>query len=293
MKFIIREGFKKLRYYKKLTFATFLTSTISYLVLGIFLILSSSLVSSFNSFQENEIQIIAFVKPSATEGETSNLSKEIKILQGVRKVEYISNEDGLKSLKENFKDDEVINNIAEDNPLPHTYIIRFKTTKDADRAYNTLKNNKLVENINYEKEYLSEISKTMKNVKLALTAIVTGMILSSVFFIIIVINLSIHNQKQNIKVMSLTGAPTKYIRGPFVVQGLIISITSSVVSSFLTLYIFEEFIEVAQKVFPFITLNTMNNFNTNIPIILITLGVILGGIGSSLASRFEIRKMFK
>lgn len=293
MKFIIREGFKKLRYYKKLTFTTFLASSISYLVLGIFLIISSSLVASFNSFQENEIQVIAFVKPAASEEETSRLNTEIKQLQGVRKVEFISNNEGLENLKENFKDDEVINNIAEDNPLPHTFIIRLKTTKDADRVYNVLKNKTLVENINYEKEYLSEINKTMKNIKLALTAIVSGMILSSVFLVVIVISLSIHNQKQNIKVMSLTGAPTKYIRGPFVVQGLLISITSSVVSSFLTIYIFNELIDVIQKIFPFININTMNNFHTYIPTILITLGIILGGIGSSIASRIEIRKMFR
>lgn len=293
MKFIIREGFKKLKFYKKLTFATFLTSTISYLVLGVFLIISSSLVASFNLFQENEIKIISFVNPSVTDNQIENLKKELKSLSGSTKIEYISNAEGLENLKESFKDDQVINNITEDNPLPHTFIIGFKNTKTADVAYNILKNNSLIENINYEKEYLNEINQTMKNLKVALTAIVIGMILSSVFFIIIVISLSIHNQKQTIKVMTLTGAPTKYIRGPFVVQGLLISLTSSALSAIYTIYLYEEYMSVFQKLFPFIGTINPEVVYTTIPVIVISLGILLGGIGSSIASRIEIKKMFK
>lgn len=293
MKFILREGFKKLNYYKKLTFATFLTSIISYFVLGIFLIISTSLVNSFNLFQQNEIKVITFVKSTATNEEVEQVKTELKGLKGSTKVEFISKEEGLESLKTDFKDDEVINNIKDDNPLPHTFITGFKSTSDANKAYNKLKNNRLIENINYEKDYLNEVSKTMNNIKITLTAIVIGMILSSVFFIIIVINLSIHNQKQNIRVMSLTGAPTKYIRGPFVVQGLIISITSSIISCILTLYLYNEYIAVFKKLFPFITTVNDSFVYRFVPIVIISMGIILGTLGSSIASRIEIRKMFK
>ena len=292
MKFILREGLKKLKNYKKLTFATFLTSTISYLVLGLFLLITISLVESFNVFQENETKMVVFVESSTNEEGIENINRKMKILDGLRNIEYISNKEGLINLQKNFNEQEIINELKDDNPLPHTYILGFENKSYADIAYKVIETFEHIEKIDYEKEYLSEISNTLNNFKFALFAIVLGLLLSSIFFIVIVISLSIHNQRQNIKIMLLTGAPIKYISKPFVIQGLFISALSSTISSLITLYLCDEYLIVLEKIFPFIKTISSTSYNY-IPVIIVSVGILLGILGSTIAAKVEIKKVIK
>lgn len=293
MKFILREGFKKLKNYKKLTFATFLTSTISYFVFGLFLLLTVSLISNFNSFQKNEIKIIAFLNPKSTQEQIEEVKDKISIFEGVTNVKYIDNTQALKDLGNDFDDSILTNDLKEDNPLPHTFIIGFKNTKSADVAFSRLKTVKNIENINYEKQYLNDINKTLHNIKIGLIFIVIGLLLSSIFFISIVISLSIHQQRQNIKTMLLTGAPIKYISMPFIIQGLLISISSAIISSLMTIYMYKEYISVIQKILPFLATTNLEYAYKLIPVVILILGIILGGLGSFIASKSEIRRISK
>lgn len=292
MRFTLREGLKKLKHYKRLTFATFLTSTISYLVLGVFLLITLSLVESFNMFQQSETKMVAFVDAKASEGTIYNVSEKIYALDGVTSIEYISSEDGLKKLENSFENKGLVKEFEEDNPIPHTYVIGFEDSKRADVAYKVLDSVKDIEKIEYEKEYLNEISKTLKNFKTVLICIVFGLLLSSVFFIVIVISLSIYNQQKNIKIMLITGSPIKYISRPFIIQGILISLTSALLSSFITVHLHNEYLLILKKVFPFMAVLSKDLYGL-VPIVIVILGLILGFVGSKIAATVEINKVIK
>lgn len=292
MRFTIREGIKKLKHYKKLTFATFLTSIISYLVLGIFLLITLSLVQSFNAFQQSETKMVAFINSKTTEEVLEKIDSNIKKLNGVTSINYISSEEGLKKLDSNLENKELAKKFKEDNPIPHTYVITFNDNKSADVAHNVLNSLENIEKIEYEKEYLDEVSKTFKNFKTILICIVLGLLLSSVFFIVIVISLSIYNQQKNIKIMLVTGAPIKYISRPFIVQGIIISLTSALLSSAIIVYLHKEYLLILNKVFPFISVLSEDIYNL-VPTLIVLLGLTLGYIGSKIAATIEIKKVIK
>lgn len=292
MKFIIREGFKKLKNYKKLTFATFLTSTISYLILGMFLLITFTLLENFSLFQESETKVVVFVDSKTSISDIDTVEEKIKSLDGLNSSEYISNEEGLINLQKNFNDEEIISEFKEDNPIPHTYILSFKEKKYADIAFKVIKTFDNIQDISYEKEYLNEISEMLNNFKVALFIIVIGLLLSSAFFIVIVISLTIHNQRQNIKIMLLTGAPIKYISYPFIIQGLLISTLSAVVSSTIIIHLCNEYLIIIEKVFPFITTINPEQYNF-IPVLIIGLGAFIGLVGSFFAAKSEIRKVMK
>lgn len=292
MKFILREGFKKLKNYKKLTFATFLTSMISYLVLGMFLLITFILLENFSIFQESETKVVVFVDSKASTHELEAVAHKIQSLDGLNTSEYISNEEGLINLQKNFNEQEIINEFKEDNPIPHTYTLSFKNKNYADVAYNVIKTFDNIQDISYEKEYLNEISETLNKFKASLFIIVAGLLLSSAFLIVIVISLTIHNQRKNIKIMLLTGAPIKYIIYPFIVQGLIISTLSAGMSSAIIMHLCNEDLVVIEKIFPFITAINPEQYSS-IPILIIGLGALIGLTGSFFASKSEMRKVTK
>lgn len=292
MKFILREGFKKLKNYKKLTFATFLTSMISYLILGMFLLITLTLLENFSIFQESETKVVVFVESKIEDAKVDDTYNKIKTLDGLNECEYISSEEGLQNLQTNFNENEIIDEFKEDNPIPHTYILKFEDKSYADVAYKVIQTFDNIQDISYEKEYLNEIGGILNNFKVALFAIVIGLLLSSAFFIVIVISLTIHNQRRNIKIMLLTGAPIKYISSPFIVQGLIISTLSATISSCIITYLCDEYLIILEKVFPFISTISSEQYRV-IPVLIITLGMVIGFTGSALAAKSEIKKVIK
>ena len=290
MRFTIREGFKKLKHYKKLSFATFLTCVISYLMLGIFILFTLSILHNFDSFQKSETNMVVFVNSQADTSDIESINRKINLLDGVRSIKYISSEEGLKNLEGNFEKKGFLNNFKEDNPIPHTYIINFEQNVNTDIAYEILSSIDIVESVEYEKEYINEIGNTFESFKIVLICIVFGLLASSMLFISIVISLSIYNHSKNIKIMIITGAPLKYIYRPFILQGTFISFLSAIVSSGIIIHLSSEYMVILKDIFPFITLLPSRTYNF-IPIIIISLSLILGFTGSYISTKAEIKKV--
>ena len=92
--------------------------------------------------------------------------------------------------------------------------------------------------------------------------------------------------------MLVTGAPVKYISRPFIVQGVLISLSSAIISAIATIHLHKEYIIILEKVFPFMNVLTPSTYNI-VPVLIIILGLVLGLIGSTFAAKVEIRKVIK
>jgi len=99
------------------------------------------------------------------------------------------------------------------------------------------------------------------------------------------VRLTIYSARQEIGVMRLVGAGTKYVRGPFIVEGMLYGIVATVVTMII---FFPITLWLGEKMSTFFGINLHGYYVTNFFqffIILLVVGIILGTISSIIAVR--------
>lgn len=297
MWFTIREGFKNLKINKLLTLSTFSTMFTSLTLLGLFASIAFSLIIAFNTFEQQQSNILVFVESSLKKDELDKIYNKIKSINGLGEIEYISKEEALKKVQKDVKDSTVYEDIKKSNPLPYTYIIQAKNGYSSDELYKSLKKlNVSIGNlmdINYEKEYILSVKDTMQNLKIGLIGMIVLLIIVSSFLIMIVTNLTIFNKNQDLKIMWLTGAPIKFIKGPFFVSGAIIGMLSSILSAIAVHLGYNQYVELVKQMIPFFQNINLYSNNWMMFTIIIIIGTTLGLVGSIMATNKSIKKLIK
>ncbi len=266
------------------------------LVGGTFLLrgMSENLISTL----ENKADISVYFKDEAKEEDILVVKKQIEDFPGIKEVEYISKEKALESFKETQKNNQVLmESLAEvgGNPLPSSLNIKATEVFSYESLANFLSSGEykdLIEKINWSEtqtiiERLFSISNAIKIGGLA-TSLILVLIAIAVTFN--TIRLAIYSKREEIETMKLIGATNWFIRGPFVVQGLITGLVAGLVA-FLFFYGIEAGLS-PQSLGIFGELGLFNFFEENILLFLL-LQVGGGVIISTFASLVAIQRYLK
>lgn len=221
--------------------------TLSVMTLALFVFLSLMI---FNVLTNNaivllrdKIDISVYFQNTAFEDEILKLKRSLESLSEVKGVQYVSRAEALELFQERHKDDPTIGQALEvlnENPLSASLNIKANDPKDYPviAAYLNTENLKsAVDQITYNQNQvvinrLASIVDTARRVGIALTAIL------SVIAILVTLNtiiLTIYSGRDEIGVMRLVGAGNKFIRGPYIVQGIMYGVFAAIISLLLML----------------------------------------------------------
>jgi len=257
--------------------------------------LNEFLVSAIRS----KIGITAYLSREAPLDDVQKLRDEISAISGVKSVEYTSQEEAFKKFIEKHKNNSVIMktlDIVGEDSLPASLTIRAATASEYESVANFLKRDSLkglIDEFNYSEEevIIERLFSITSNVKNAV--LIFGLCLIFVVFLITfnTIKIAIYNAKEEISVMKLVGASNFFVRGPFIVQGILCGVAAAFFSLifFFTLSYFltPKFLALTSDVSSG-GFNLLEYFKNNFLIIaaiqFIT-GIGLGVISSALAVR--------
>ncbi len=248
---------------------------------------------------QNTVDISVYFKIGLAEDKINSIKTEISQNPKVKEVTYVSAAQSLEDFKIKHKDDQLIAqslNELNENPLPATLHIKAKNLEDypavAERMHSENYAN-FVDKVNYEDNRLI-IDRLTKVLKFIITF---GLVLFVIFALIAVlviyntITLTIYNRKEEVEIMRLVGATNWYIRGPFLMESLLYSVFSTVITGLLFIPVFTKVIPaVTNYVSPQVSLYNNNVFNyAYLLVILFGLSVVL-----SISSTFlAVRKYLK
>ncbi|MCX6764095.1 MAG: permease-like cell division protein FtsX [Candidatus Nealsonbacteria bacterium] len=238
---IFKFGWNGLWRNKGLFFATVFIMVISTsLIGGLFFVkaLTASLISSL----EEKADISVYFKLEAQEEEMIKVKSDLAVISEVKNIEYISREKALTDFTQKHKDNPIImGSLSEigDNPLAAHLNIKAWQASQYEQIVKFLENpnfKAIINKINYyqNKEIINRLfSITSAIEKASILAVLISVILA-ILVVLNTVRLGISNSKEEISIMRLVGASNWFIRGPFVVQGLI----SAVVATIITIIIF-------------------------------------------------------
>ena len=228
--YLIKEGFDNLKKHGSKTFSTTLIICATMLVLGIFIILFENVNVNVNTVRvEQGLQ--AFIEDSATDTEIEYMKDEIKLIDGVKSVEYLDKDMAYQDAKEIFKGQEYMIEGAENLKIfPASFIVKFNSLEDWSKVKESLQKIDGIYKVKDNQTTIEAIITLSKIANVFLLGVGSVMLIVSIFIISNTIKLAVYSNQREIFIMRYIGATNKFIKKPFVVEGAIIGIVSAVIS---------------------------------------------------------------
>ena len=287
--YLIGEGISNIFKNKKQAATSFGTMCVIMIFFGICFIL----VGNFNSFikqVEAEQGIQAYITNDATDDEIKTLGEEIKKLDGVNTIEYISKEEALQHMKDRLGEKSyLLDGYDQINVFPSSYVITLTDLNKSSEVQSKINELENVKKITSSDETIETLIRIAKGVKIGSYIIIIALICISVFIISNTIKLTVYARRKEISIMKYVGATNSFIRWPFIVEGIIIGLISGAISLAIIAGLY---VVIGQNVgfIKFLSsiglslLDFSDMFNL-ILIIYLGLGVGIGILGSSLSMR--------
>jgi len=275
---------------------------VSFATIGI-MVLALSVVSSlliignitdgFVAELHGKVDVSVYFKQESDEAQITLLQRSLETRSDVRGVEYISSEKAMHLFKERHKDNELLTaSLAElsGNPFQASLNIKANQASQFDAIVSFIESSQikdLIEKINYKQnekviQRLTSITSSIENFGIFFTFALSFVAVVITFN---TIRLVIYNYKDEIAVMKLVGASDWFIRGPFVITGILYGLVSAIftwLAFFLIVWLLSE---KAITVFPGADLLgywLKNAFG--IIVLLLGFGVSLGAVSSFIAT---------
>lgn len=228
--YLIGEGFRNVFKNKKSTGASLMIMCATMLIFGLFFVIGEN-VNHMVREVESQQGMQVFLNKDVTEAQITQVGEQIKKLDNVGKVEYVSKEDALDSLKVRFGDKgDLLNGYYEKNPLKPSYVVTLTDLEKSDEVKSQIENLENVSNIEVRDKTIEALINVANGVRIVSGVILVLLIVISVFIIANTIKLTVHARRKEISIMKYVGATNGFIRWPFIVEGIIIGIISALIS---------------------------------------------------------------
>jgi cell division transport system permease protein len=297
IKRIIRSGFVHFWRNGLVTLASLLVRVVTLFVIGSLVFTSTILNSSLEQIKD-KVDVNVYFATTAQEDDVLAIKSSLEELVEVQIVSYISREEALESFKKRHENDELTLQALEElgeNPLGAVLNVRAKDPSQYETIASFLQGSNvlsqdglpIVDKVNYNQnkvaiDKLSRLIDSGQKLGFIITIVFAAI---SVLITFNTIQLAIYTSREEIGVMRLVGASTTYIRGPFVVIGIMLG----VIAGLITLALFYPItFWLEQATLNFAGINIFQYYVTNfgeIFAIIIGSGAIIGALSSFLAVR--------
>lgn len=281
-----------------ISLASVLVMTITLFSLGLIIFSGVILKASLLELQD-KVDVTVYFLPNASEEAIHSLEKTVETMPEVKTVEFISENQALDEFRTRHENDQVTLQALEElgyNPFGASLNIKAKNTSQYESIAKFLDkkselsqgDSRIIEKINYYKnkaaiDRLTKIIEGSQKLGFALTVILA---LISILITFNTIRLAIYTYREEVGVMRLVGASRQYIRGPFVVAGILYGFAAGVIAMIIFYPLTIWLGSTTANFFGGINIATyyIDNF-FELLVILVGSGTVLGGVSSYLAVR--------
>lgn len=288
---LVSEALHSIKTNLSTTVAATMTVFIGMFLLGICIALGTWMVSWSDHTKKQIIVHVYFCagetceRPADDQQKAATLQriKQIEEQGLVKEYKYVPKEEALDRMADKYKD--LVSGLVT-NPLPDAYEITPEHGEDSSRIASMLRNPKLdgVKKIDYGGKVTKRVLRVAQVIEISFVLMVLILVVASTALIANTIRLSIFSRRREIEVMKLVGATNWFVRGPFMIEGLICGFGGALMAAILFLITKT----VALSALPN-TLDASSDVHAwpamVISLLIIGAGLLLGAIGTGITLR--------
>ncbi|MDP2648729.1 MAG: permease-like cell division protein FtsX [bacterium] len=290
----VRNGFVSL--------AAVMVMTITLFVVAWLMIAGAALTSTLTQLTE-KVDVTVYFTTSATEEHVTQLQQSLENLPEVSSVLYISRDQALSIFQSRHQDDQLTIQALEElgeNPFGAALEVRAKQTSQYEAIAKYLEaqqsaqtdSGSVIDKVDFYQnktaiDKLTNIIDTSRQLGLGVALILA---FSSLLIAFNTIRLAIYTARDEIGVMNLVGASHWYVRGPFVVAGVLYGVLSGIIVLAI-LYPLTAWLGPGSEAF-LGSFNVFTYYVTSFPTLFFVIlgsGIGLGALSSYLAVRRYLR----
>lgn len=290
----VRSGFTSI--------SSILIMTITLFVMTSLIFVQASLNASLNDIKE-KVDVTIYFIPGAEEASIKKIEESLGKLPEIKSITYTSAEEALINFKDKHSNDYLTLQALDElsgNPLGASLNIKANDPSQYESISRYFESDTalskgaltIIDSIDYHQNKLiiDRLTSIINGAKSLGFVVSLVLIIISILITFNTIRLIIYMSKDEISVMRLVGAGSKYVKGPFVVTGILVGVCASFVTILLFIPIS---IWLGNNMTDFIGLNLYQYYKSNflqLFIIMLGSGILLGSISSFFAINRYLRK---
>ena len=295
-RYLVKEGFKNVWHNRLMSIASIGVLVAVMVLIGAATILSVNVDAMLENLQSQNV-VMVYTTDEATEEQARTAYAEILALNNVNEAacEFVTQEQGVQSLIDSMGSQyeklfEFVENDGESKGswLPFGMRISFDDLSQFDATIEAISKVEYVDHINDSRDLTMKIVNMRSLVNTAGLCIIALLFVTALVIIANTIKITMHSRKLEISIMKAIGATNNFIRTPFVIEGIILGVTSALVS---TLAVYGIYTLVIDKVTQMnVSLIPFMDFGLYMLGMFLCLGVVTGVLGSIISIGKYLRK---
>ena len=279
--YFVKEGFLSVFSHGLMSFAAVCMIVACLIIMGSFSLLAMNVDDNLKQLEDSN-EFLAYIDESYTDRQIEALAKQVESVDNVASVKFVTKEEAKAIFLEGREDDGLYASIPDDVfrdrlSVHVAELERFTETVDAVCSLPGVADHRAE----------GELAEGFVTVRNAVTAVAWVLAAVSLFIIANTIRLATFARREEIAIMKMCGATDGFVRGPFIVEGLILGVMGAAAAFLIQWAVYaavcRAFVESGA-----VTLFTLMEFKeiwTQVLGIFLTAGAAIGAVGSGFAIR--------
>ena len=254
-KYFFHEALVGIRRHIPTTVGTVITMFLSLMMIGVFAV-GGSVIDKVMTSVEEQISVTVYLGDEADQAKVDEMKSYIEGLDGVEAVSLTTKDQALEKFKESMASDpDIIAQLGEDNPLPASLDVQLVDSQDVGKiadsiaaATTTVQDEEGNEtegsllavicdapdnptsSISYGQQTVDRLFSFTNTVRIVGYALIVLLLFITAIFITNTVRLAIMSRRKEIGIERLVGASNSFIRAPFLMESVMHSLLSVVLT---------------------------------------------------------------
>jgi len=223
--YFLNEAAESLWRSRKAAGLSMLTIAAGLFVLGFFLMINANLQRVIAGWTDSA-ELAVYFRDDATPEQIARVKDVVQNGGLAASVQFYSKDDARKEFARDFPELASASSALDRNPFPASFAVRLNsraqnTTAAVDDMVSSLSSFSGVADVRYDRTWIARLNTTIRIIRGAGIAIVVLLAFAAAMTVANTVRLTALARRDEIEIMQLVGAPFAYIRGPFILEGLL------------------------------------------------------------------------
>lgn len=256
-------------------------------ILGVFAIITMN-VNSFTEKVEDQCEVQLYIKSGTSAERVAQIGEEIAKIENVKEASLFTKEDMLQYAKNDMfgEDAELLSGFDEDNPFSDSYKIILNSIESTEETVPLLEQIADTDKVVNKQDIVNMVVSMSKIVKRFSLAVMLILLIIAVVIISNTVRLTVFNRRKEINIMKYIGATDRFIRGPFLLEGIIIGFLGALLAFLAVFWGYFALLKYVNGLsIGAIELIGIWNISPVIAVLFVVFGCVIGVLGSSISMR--------
>lgn len=286
--YTLKQAFIQFGRNRSMSLISIFAITCMLLILSLFFIMFINVNAAAESVKGDYNSIEIFLLDETTPEQADVMVQDMKQQKGVSDAFYKTKDEAMAEFKARWGDNGYLLDGLADNPLPNSVVVMISDLEQADALAAHAGEYEGIEDVKYYKSTVDKLLRATKFIQISAIILMIFLIIVSIIVVSNTIKLTVFNRSEEISIMKYVGATNWFIRGPFLIEGILIGVISAFLALAITYLLYGQIVDIiGDQVYQMISTPMVPTdfLIYNFAWIFLALGVSIGSCGSIISMR--------